>query len=117
MKKLILTGLLAVTSLFAIEDGAYKCISIKFCNKDDICKKLDPHKAPTIVLTVTNNGKVVKDEKDEYKYSETYKTFDIFKNSKFTIAMPTNNVGKNIFNSGIIDNNSNTKVYMACLKK
>lgn len=116
MKKLLLIGLVAVSSLFAIEDGNYKCVATKICAKDDMCKKLDINTAPTITLSITNNGRDLKDSDTNYKYFATYKDFDMFRNPVYTILMPTDDVNDSVFNAGMQTKKTGMQVFMACIR-
>lgn len=115
MKKLLLTGLLAVSSLFAIEDGAYKCVALKFCDVNtQFCRKIPLNSALTIVFNVTNEGQKLTTPKDTLYYSVTYKNFDIYVNNKFKVFMPTHDVGNKIFINSVLKGTK--QIVMACQK-
>ena len=117
MKKLLLIGLVAASSLFAIEDGTYTCVATKMCNKDGVCQKLVIKTAPTIMFSVTDNGRTLEDATSKYPYKISYEGFDVFSNSKYSIMMPSDDVGSELFDAGMIEKKTGMQVYMSCLKQ
>ena len=115
MKKLILTTLVAASSLFAIEDGVYKCVATRTCNiKTDVCIKEDFKKPVFFVFKVVDNGRKLDTVDEHFKYVMTYKGFDTFESSKYSAYMPSDDVGNSLFSGSISD--GNFQAIMACKK-
>jgi len=115
MKKVFLGLIIAITGLFAIQDGNYKCVSYKIVKKDTSYKL--PEKDMKIVLfKVTKSGREVSDGEKTFKYMYSYKNIDIFKNGDMLISLPTDDVKDGYFGAALMKNGENFAISLACKK-
>ena len=82
------------TQAMAIEDGSYNCIITAITN-GEFTKKLPEKDYQS--LSFTKQDQKIVDSQDTYTYTITTKGLDIYENKTLMIAMPSDNVGKEIF--------------------
>jgi hypothetical protein len=116
MKKLIVAGLLTLSSLFGVEDGIYKCITYSVV-KGDIEYKFPEDKIISASLKL-KNGKLY-DHNIKYTYFATYKDFDIYTSKQrpnYLIILPGYNTGNKVFEGLISDKTKDYSVKIICKK-
>ena len=119
MKKLIFAILACVvlgSSLYAIEDGTYNCISVKvYDSKNKIYYKIPEDKQSFGVLKV--KGQKIYDKNEVWNYAFSKDNFDVFSlknNSNVVLIVPSNDVNDKIFSIGVGINTTFKEVIFAC---
>jgi len=113
--RLGLVGLSLVSSLFAIEDGNYDCVSTEF-SKDGKIIKIPEKEYSYANIKVFNKGASVTDGSEECSYYTTNKKvgMDFYISKKLTIGLPKDDVGNGYFRVAAVakSNDKNDKIVM-----
>ena len=121
MKRLvsILAGVvLSVSSLFALQDGTYRCVNYSVENlKTGITIKIPENEMKVVEFKV--NDLTLNDGKDKWKYVFTKDNFDVFKivtkNSDILTLLPSNSVKNDeFFKGGILMPSDNLEIILVC---
>jgi hypothetical protein len=117
MKKLLLVLVMLTGSLFALENGTYKCFIWKVKGSDGMEYKLTKKEAAKSVSYFILKDRQIKDVGEVYEYFRTYKNVDIFvskNNNKHWTVVPTNNQGSNVFEIMVMNSGKKQTGYFIC---